>query len=374
MRFETKDGKADYGLLKRMTTTHRCAECHAPLVLIWDGKANDYSLECGAHLGHQGYERIKSLTQEWDEGVAIPQTIADKLEKKYGRKSMTQQMEEKGLIIRPVMAPVSIEDLAIRAKDLDKFFRDLMQEGTDYGIIPGTPRPSLWKPGAELLRLWAGLAPSFTNDDSRSDRKSGFIHWLCSCQLLNRSGEVVGELSGSCNSHEAKYRWRWVWPRELPQGIDKGTLVSKVVDKQGSVKYRLENDNPADLDNTILKMAQKRAFVGGILMVTGASRIFTQTIEEDDEGQGGNGESVSQSSAVVPGAPPEGTGAGGHTEMPPGQLPLSGKAHDWQWFCSEVLKIKGMTVMKAMAILEIEKADQWKQSWDEALTKVKAKA
>ena len=44
--------------------------------------------------------------------------------------------------------------------------------------------------------------------------------------------------------------------------------------------YRIENDNPQDLANTILKMAKKRSFVDGILTVTGASRIFTQDIED----------------------------------------------------------------------------------------------
>ena len=38
--------------------------------------------------------------------------------------------------------------------------------------------------------------------------------------------------------------------------------------------------NVADVANTVLKMAKKRAMVDGILTVTGASDIFTQDIEE----------------------------------------------------------------------------------------------
>ena len=287
----------DYNLCRRMERSHRCLVCHAPLVTVWAG--TEHRLVCGQHQEHHGYERIKSLTQEWDEGANLPAGIAERLEKKYGRKSMTEQMEEKGIMVRPFAEPVSIEDLAARTKDLDHFFRGIMQKGTDYGIIPGTPKPSLWKPGAELLRLWAGLTPTYENDDSRSDRKAGFIHWLSTCRLVNKAGDIVGELSGTCNSHEAKYRWRWVWPREVPQGMDKATLVSKVMDDKGSVKYRLENDNLADLDNTILKMAQKRAFIGDILMVTGASRIFTQKVEED-EGDGEEGNGGSEGATVAP--------------------------------------------------------------------------
>lgn len=374
----------DFDLCRRMERSHRCRVCKGPLVTAWDGTA--HVLRCAQ--GHQRYERIKNLTEEWDEGAVMPQAIADKLEKKYGRKSMAEQIKEKGLIVRPISEPVSIEDLAARAKDLDRFYRMLMQEGTDYGVIPGTPKPSLWKPGAELLRLWSGLRPIYDNDDSRSDRKAGYIHWLSTCRLLNKAGEVVGELSGTCNSHEAKYRWRWVWERELPPNIDKNGLVSKVINQRGDVKWRIENDNPADLDNTILKMSQKRAFVGDILMVTGASRIFTQTIEEEDEEVEGNGkeptpESPPAASAppptptfigtVPPVTPPEPPKAQAKTEKPRGQLPLNGPKHDWDWFCKQVVA-GGWKVTAAMAKLGIEKADQWTEAghnWDEALAKVK---
>ncbi len=248
-------------------------------------------------------------------------------------------------------------------KDLDRFYRGLMQAGTDYGIIPGTPKPSLWKPGAELLRLWAGLTPVYENDDSRSDRKMGYIHWLSTCRLLNKAGEVVGELSGSCNSHEAKYRWRWVWERELPPNIDKETLVSKKIgNKEQDVKYRLENDNPADLDNTILKMAQKRAFIGDILMVTGASRIFTQIVEEEEDS-----ESLSQPPAVAPGAPA--AQAAARPEMPLANgLPKQDRLiHDQGWLRRMMNSHKPpITESTAMAKLGIEQWAQLKITPDEA--------
>ena len=42
------------------------------------------------------------------------------------------------------------------------------------------------------------------------------------------------------------------------------------------------------LQNTVVKKAQKRAYVGAVLSVTGASRIFTQdTKEDEDRGNGG---------------------------------------------------------------------------------------
>jgi hypothetical protein len=46
--------------------------------------------------------------------------------------------------------------------------------------------------------------------------------------------------------------------------------------------YRVANPNVVSMKNTIMKMAQKRAFVGAILVATGASEFYTQDIEDMD--------------------------------------------------------------------------------------------
>ena len=43
---------------------------------------------------------------------------------------------------------------------------------------------------------------------------------------------------------------------------------------------KVENDNPADCYNTVLKMAKKRALVDAVLTATAASDIFTQDLED----------------------------------------------------------------------------------------------
>src|ERR1044071_9084684 len=37
------------------------------------------------------------------------------------------------------------------------FSKSILKMDLDYGVIPGTPKPSLYKPGAEKLRLVYGL-------------------------------------------------------------------------------------------------------------------------------------------------------------------------------------------------------------------------
>jgi len=52
----------------------------------------------------------------------------------------------------------NIHDMAVRLSEMkqkldlvQKFFKDIMVKDVDYGVIPGTQKPSLYKPGAEKL-------------------------------------------------------------------------------------------------------------------------------------------------------------------------------------------------------------------------------
>jgi len=176
----------------------------------------------------------------------------------------------------------SPDQLAFQTQTLMEIYRRIMQKDTDYGVIPGTPKPALYQPGAQILRLAAGLEVEVVHIESERQLTIGFINHSFVCRLKNADGMVVGSCEGAANSYEDRYRYRWVSERDLPAGIDKATLTSKK--RKGNYGeyhvYRIENDNPANLDNTLVKMAQKRAFVGAILMATGASRIFTQDVED----------------------------------------------------------------------------------------------
>ncbi len=184
-------------------------------------------------------------------------------------------------VIQPV---ITVSELKAQVTDLDNFYRALMQEGTDYGKIPGTDKPTLLKSGAELLRYRSNLNPKFEVDDKGTDWKIGLFNYIITCNLY-KDGEFIGAGVGSCNSYETKYRFRWVFESQLPRLTDKAGLPTKTINtKRGrAVMYRIDNENPQDLANTILKMAKKRAFVDAILTVTGASRIFTQDVEDFQE-------------------------------------------------------------------------------------------
>ncbi len=192
---------------------------------------------------------------------------------------------------------MSFQDMRQRVQLLDQFYKDVMQVGTDYDVIPGTPKPSLFQPGAQLLDAIFGLVPKFEElEGTIRDYDKGFFAYEIRCTLIKSdTGEVAAEGIGSCNSMEGRYRWRDAKPQCPKCGFDlrtsnrdpewycwkaKGGCGATYPLDQFKAGQKVENDDPYTLANTMLKMGQKRAHVAATLNATGASRIFTQDVED----------------------------------------------------------------------------------------------
>ena len=95
------------------------------------------------------------------------------------------------------------------------------------------------------------------------------------------TGLFVGSGIGECSSDEEKFKWRKPVCdeeyNETPE--DRRREVWKKVDGK-AVKLKQVRMAPADIANTVLKMADKRAYVALALQATAASDIFTQDIED----------------------------------------------------------------------------------------------
>jgi len=160
-----------------------------------------------------------------------------------------------------------------------------MIKDSDYGVIPGTTKPTLLKPGAEKIAKLLGLADTYEILDKAEEWKMPFFRYLIKCKLVHVGmNAVISEGMGECNSMESKYRWRWVSERDLPEGADKSNLVTqeRKSSKTGGhwTVYRLDNDDIYSQVNTILKMAKKRALVDAALSAGRLSDVFTQDIED----------------------------------------------------------------------------------------------
>ena len=143
---------------------------------------------------------------------------------------------------------VSLEEAGARIKMLGEFVRAHMTEGEDFGVIPGTStKPTLFKPGAEKLNAIFGLAPIVEITNRVEDWDKGFVAYEIKVTLLNkRTTNIEAEGIGNCNSRERRYK----------------------------------NQDAANIANTILKMAKKRALIDATLSATRASGIFTQDLED----------------------------------------------------------------------------------------------
>ncbi len=151
----------------------------------------------------------------------------------------------------------------------------VMKKDTHYGVIPGCKQPSLYKAGSEVLLTTFRIAviPEVhdlsTADEIRYRVTAKGVH-----QLTN---VVVGCGIGECSSSEDKYKWRNAVSSEEFNATPETHRRIKYGKTYTANQVRT---HPADLANTVLKMAKKRAQIDLTLTATGASDIFTQDIED----------------------------------------------------------------------------------------------
>jgi hypothetical protein len=200
---------------------------------------------------------------------------------------MTQEKATDIVIRQPAGTTLPDEATLTRDFQLITRFQRLVQtqmiQNHDYGIIPGTNKPTLLKPGAEKIAKLLGLADEYEIVDKLEDWTKPFFRYLIRCRLTSvNNGCLISSGLGECNSLETKYRYRWVFQSTLPETVDKTKLVSREIKtRNGKARqYRLDNDEIFSQVNTILKMAKKRALVDAALSAGRLSDVFTQDIED----------------------------------------------------------------------------------------------
>lgn len=152
----------------------------------------------------------------------------------------------------------------------------VMKENVHYGVVPGTKRPSLWKPGAEVLGVTFRIAATYNIEELSDDDR---IRYRVICIGKHQlTGQLLGEGVGTCNSMEEKYKWRRAAHKNEYDATPEDHRRVKYYSNGGTALQ--VRTAPDDLDNTILKMAAKRAQVAMAINVTAASDIFAQDLED----------------------------------------------------------------------------------------------
>jgi hypothetical protein len=157
--------------------------------------------------------------------------------------------------------------LTEQRKLLGEFVSSQLRKDNDYGVIPGTKKASLYKPGAEKIRTLFGLTIKLDCTNQTINRDQNFAMFTYKASVF-KGDNLIAECEGSTNSQEKKYKERTTW----------------VYSEKTKKKEAQSEVTPIfDVMNTLQKMAQKRAFVGAVIMAVGASDFFTQDIDDPED-------------------------------------------------------------------------------------------
>ena len=184
-----------------------------------------------------------------------------------------------------------------QVNQIQYLMKDVLIEGEHYGTIPGVGKPSLMQSGAEKICYMFKLVPHYKVQREDIPGMFGHREYTVTCTLTGPDGIVKGEAVASCSTMESRYRYRNVsdWEdtgESIPSDYrsrkkeyrGQGYGAKKVDGQWLWVRYldsgKQENPDIADTWNTVLQMAEKRAFVRATRSTTAASDIFTQDVED----------------------------------------------------------------------------------------------
>jgi predicted RNA-binding Zn-ribbon protein involved in translation (DUF1610 family) len=217
---------------------------------------------------------------------------------------MTAAAETALTVVHEPPSELTIEQIVQQAQKIQQAIKLVMKEGEHFGVIPGTgqrdgkpPKPTLLKPGAEKLCLLFRLDPQYDIVDKVET--SHLIRLMIRCTVYHiPTGLRVASGLGSCNSSEEKYLR--AAPKKCPKCGKESIIRGKEEFGGGFLCWKKKDGcgakfddvdvaitgqdtgikDPADLHNTILKMACKRALIAAVLNATAASDFFTQDLED----------------------------------------------------------------------------------------------
>lgn len=212
---------------------------------------------------------------------------------------VAEVVEEKSIVRQDEL---SIDQLVAQVHKIQQAMSSVMKDNEHYGVIPGTNKPTLLKPGAEKLCLLFRLAPEYGVKETWHDDHFTVI---ATCRLNHiTTGNFVAAGEGMCSTKESKYAYRTA-SRKCPacgsDAIIKGKAEygggwlcfkrkngcgQKFNDNEPAIvnqpQGRVPNEDIPDSYNTVLKMACKRALIAAVLNGTAASDIFTQDVGDTE--------------------------------------------------------------------------------------------
>jgi hypothetical protein len=213
-------------------------------------------------------------------------------------------------LMRPIARPQEILEIINETAAL---IRETLTDGVDYGLIPGTekkdskgkkPSKVLLKPGAEKISIAFGCRGEFEIIEKEVDHERAFrfpVAWEEAPRPWPKKPEADKlRDAGKGRWRQVNGEFQWQVPGvgvEETTGIYRyvirctlhrhdGTVVGQGVGACSSLesKYR---SRPHDVENTVFKMAKKRAHIDAVLSSFGLSGMFTQDVLDEEGAEHG---------------------------------------------------------------------------------------
>ena len=202
---------------------------------------------------------------------------------------LTDPRPNPGALLVPVASP---SEVLAAQEQVRALVQQTLKKDRDYGIIPGTKKPTLLKPGAERINAAFGVAVRYKIVASEIDHDRP-VAWT-KRKAQYKSGKFVGyeEISGNSVG-----LYRYVVDCELIQRAP-GVIIGQGIGSCSTMESKYV-DRPREVENTILKIAEKRGLIAATLNAYGLSDQFTQDMEDAEPLPSGN-EGVDDAPASIP--------------------------------------------------------------------------
>lgn len=222
------------------------------------------------------------------------------------------------------LGPLRAADIRAQVNLIQEVMSAVMKDKEHYGKIPGCgDKPALFKAGAEKLMATFRIAADPEVEDLSTPDEA---HYRVRVKGISASGQLLGAGVGEASSGEDKWKWRSaVCDQEFIETPEDRRRAKWKKGGDGAYQVKQVRTQAADVANTVLKMAKKRALVDMVLTVTAASDIFAQDIEElPEEMRDGEGGEDSPKSGLQPpqrkSSPPAQPAAQGQPPAPSGNV------------------------------------------------------
>lgn len=186
--------------------------------------------------------------------------------------------------VATVEAPKTAREMRAHIQSIQEVMKAVMKENVHYGKIPGTDRPMLYKAGAEVLMTTFHISCQPEVEDLSGPDE---IRYRVTARGVHMgTGVIVGMGLGEASTNEEKYKWRGCGAKEFENTLEDRKRIKytwKWGKKQGEkveMEFQQVRTEPADLANTVLKMANKRAKSDLCLTALAASDVFAQDIDD----------------------------------------------------------------------------------------------